>query len=47
MDALKNATNTNVGKTTTSQQSGEEPLSGEKGAGTATEPYDQGNAEGI
>ena len=44
MDALKNPTN--LGTSTTSQQSGEEPVSGEKGTGTATEPYDQGNAEG-
>ena len=27
-------------------QSGEEPVSGETGQGTAGEPYDQGNAEG-
>ena len=47
MDALKNATNTDIGKTTTSQQSGEEPVSGEKGAGTTTEPFDQGNAAGM
>ncbi|KAK0507766.1 hypothetical protein JMJ35_009655 [Cladonia borealis] len=45
MDALKNPTNLG-GTSTTSQQSGEEPVSGEKGTGTATEPYDQGNAEG-
>ena len=38
---------TATGKTTTSQQSGSEPVSGEKGAGTATEPYDQGNAAGT
>ncbi|KAL2048261.1 hypothetical protein N7G274_000172 [Stereocaulon virgatum] len=44
MDALKNATN--IGTTTTSQQSGEEPVSGEKGAGSINEPYDQGNQEG-
>ncbi|KAK3166827.1 hypothetical protein OEA41_009952 [Lepraria neglecta] len=44
MDALKNATN--VGTTTTSQQSGEEPVSGDKGQGTISEPYDQGNQEG-
>ncbi|KAL6721768.1 hypothetical protein ACLMJK_000873 [Lecanora helva] len=46
MDALKTATNTSVGKTTPSQQSGEEPISGEKGAGTVNEPFDQGNAAG-
>lgn len=44
MDALKNATN--VGTSTTSQQSGQEPVSGEEGAGTATQPFDQGNALG-
>ena len=44
MDALKSATN--IGTTTTSQQSGQEPVSGEEGAGTATQPFDQGNAEG-
>lgn len=44
MDALKSATN--FGTTTTSQQSGQEPVSGEEGAGTATQPFDQGNAEG-
>ena len=27
-------------------QSGEEPLSGEQGKGTAEQPFDQGNAEG-
>jgi len=44
MDALKNA---DIGKTTASQQSGTEPLSGEKGAGTVGEPFDQGNAAGM
>ena len=28
-------------------QSGEEPISGEEGKGTAEQPYDQGNAEGA
>lgn len=27
-------------------QSGEEPVSGKEGKGTAEQPYDQGNAEG-
>lgn len=27
-------------------QSGQEPLSGEQGKGTAEQPFDQGNAEG-
>jgi hypothetical protein len=27
-------------------QSGEEPVSGQKGAGTANEPYDKGNTTG-
>lgn len=27
--------------------SGEEPVSGQLGAGTATDPYDAGNAEGA
>ncbi|KAL9101380.1 MAG: hypothetical protein Q9163_003361 [Psora crenata] len=27
-------------------QSGDEPLSGETGKGTASDPYDQGNSEG-
>ncbi|CAF9907846.1 hypothetical protein IMSHALPRED_006513 [Imshaugia aleurites] len=39
MDSLKSATGL-------SQKSGEEPLSGQKGQGTAGDPYDQGNAEG-
>ena len=28
-------------------QSGEEPISGEQGKGTPSEPYDQGNVEGT
>jgi hypothetical protein len=28
-------------------QSGQEPVSGVQGKGTATEPYDQGNASGT
>ncbi|KAG8530444.1 uncharacterized protein KY384_004946 [Bacidia gigantensis] len=42
MDALKSAT-----KVDSKLQSGEEPISGEKGQGTAEQPYDQGNAEGT
>ncbi|MCJ1453178.1 hypothetical protein MMC28_003524 [Mycoblastus sanguinarius] len=45
MDTLKSATGLST-TTTPSQQSGEEPLSGETGKGTIEEPYDQGNAEG-
>lgn len=37
------STNTN---TDLAAQSGEEPLSGEQGLGTAEEPFDAGNAEG-
>ncbi|KAL9639398.1 MAG: hypothetical protein Q9164_000939 [Protoblastenia rupestris] len=41
MDASKTAAS--VGN---KLQSGEEPVSGETGKGTAGKPYDQGNAEG-
>ena len=41
MDALKSATGL-----TNKLQSGEEPVSGKQGKGTASQPYDQGNAEG-
>ena len=51
MDASKAATGLNANSsastdTDLSRQSGEEPLSGEKGRGTAEEPFDAGNAEG-
>ena len=50
MDALKSATNTGTASTKTPDQTarlaGEEPLSGEQGKGNASEPFDQGNAEG-
>ena len=32
---------------TKQEQSGQEPVSGQAGAGTAAEPYDQGNAVGM
>ena len=41
MDSLKAATDL-----ANKLQSGEEPISGEQGKGTASQPYDQGNAEG-
>ncbi|MCJ1275048.1 hypothetical protein MMC21_002848 [Puttea exsequens] len=44
MDTLKDTAR--AGTATTSQESGQEPVSGEKGTGTATEPFDQGNADG-
>ena len=49
MDTLKQATGLNANSSTDTdlaRQSGEEPLSGEKGRGTAEEPFDAGNAEG-
>ena len=49
MDALKKSTGLNANSsadTDLTRQSGEEPLSGEKGRGTAEEPFDAGNAEG-
>lgn len=51
MDASKTATGLNANSSTStdtdlSRQSGEEPLSGEKGRGTVEEPFDAGNAEG-
>ena len=42
MEAIKNA----LGFGATTTQTGVEPVSGKTGAGTATEPYDAGNAEG-
>ena len=35
-----------LGLTSKSSQEGIEPVSGETGQGTSTEPYDQGNAAG-
>ena len=40
MDALRNAMGYGA-------QSGQEPLSGQTGQGTASEPYDAGNVAGI
>lgn len=37
---------TGLGLTSKNSQEGTEPLSGETGKGTSTEPYDQGNATG-
>lgn len=42
MEAIKNA----IGLGTAEQQ-GREPVSGVSGTGTAGEPYDQGNVEGL
>lgn len=42
MDTVKSTTGLGDPKA----QSGEEPLSGKQGKGTAGEPYDQGNSEG-
>lgn len=41
METIKSAVG--LGK---KEQEGQEPVSGEKGAGTAVEPYDAGNKEG-
>ena len=42
MEAVKSG----LGLTSENNQEGTEPLSGETGKGTSTEPYDQGNAIG-
>ena len=42
MEAVKSG----LGLTSKNSQEGTEPLSGEMGKGTGTEPYDQGNASG-
>lgn len=42
MEAIKNA----IGLGTAPQE-GREPVSGVSGAGTAGEPYDQGNVDGV
>ncbi len=48
MEAIKNVANTasNAIFGNNTEQSGNEPVSGKMGAGTADEPYDQGNADG-
>lgn len=46
MDSMKSATGLGSNTDDASLKSGEEPVSGQKGQGTAEEPYDQGNAEG-
>ena len=42
MEAVKSG----LGITSKNSQEGTEPVSGETGKGTSTEPYDQGNATG-
>lgn len=42
METVKHA----VGLDTPEQQQGQEPVSGEQGQGTATDPFDAGNKEG-
>ena len=42
MEAIKNA----IGSGSSQVQSGQEPISGQTGRGTASEPYDAGNATG-
>lgn len=42
MEAIKNA----VGLGSSQVQSGQEPVSGETGRGTISDPYDAGNATG-
>ena len=42
MEAVKSG----LGITSKNSQEGTEPVSGETGEGTSTEPYDQGNATG-
>ncbi len=46
MDDLKKAA-ANLNQRTEELKSGQEPVSGEQGAGTASEPFDQGNSEGA
>jgi hypothetical protein len=43
MESIKNAVGLGTEK---QQQQGREPMNGETGAGTAGEPYDQGNSGG-
>ena len=45
MEDLKQAA-AGLNQKTEALKSGQEPVSGEQGAGTASEPYDQGNSEG-
>ena len=46
MEDLKKAA-AELNQRTEALKSGEEPISGEQGAGTASEPFDQGNSEGL
>lgn len=45
MEDLKKAA-AELNQKTAELKSGQEPVSGEQGAGTASEPFDQGNNEG-
>lgn len=47
MDTVRNVVNlaSNAIFGSTTEQSGSEPVSGQRGAGTANDPYDQGNAD--
>lgn len=55
METLKNVLGLGASAPTTKEESipeqhphsGQEPVSGQLGAGTATDPYDAGNAEGM
>ena len=46
MEDLKKAA-ADLNQRTEALKSGQEPISGEQGAGTASEPFDQGNSEGL
>ena len=46
MEDLKKAA-ADLNQRTAQLKSGQEPVSGQQGAGTATEPFDQGNSEGT
>ena len=45
MEDLKKAA-AGLNQKTEALKSGQEPVAGEQGAGTASEPFDQGNSEG-
>jgi hypothetical protein len=46
MESIKKAVGLGTEKQQQQQQQGREPVNGEAGAGTAGEPYDQGNSGG-
>lgn len=46
MEDIKKAA-ADLNQKTEELKSGQEPVSGEQGAGTASEPFDQGNSEGT